>query len=94
MLLDLQQVHASIQASLEALNAHYKWEVDFRCRDVHLEVGDYVYVFLTKDRVPTHDQYNKLSSRKIILLKSSRKSIKMLTGYVCQATCARSIFLT
>ncbi|PKI53496.1 hypothetical protein CRG98_026102 [Punica granatum] len=47
-----------------AANAKYKQVADKKRRLVEFEVGDYVWVILTKDRYPA-GEYNKLSARKI-----------------------------
>ena len=44
--------------------AKYKSSVAKKRRHVEFEVGDYVWVILTKDRVSVGD-YNKLSAKKI-----------------------------
>lgn len=44
--------------------AKYKHEVDKKQRFVEFDVGDFVYVVLTKDRYSAHD-YNKLAACKI-----------------------------
>ncbi|KAL6542311.1 hypothetical protein OROMI_023913 [Orobanche minor] len=64
LLADMKRVHSTTHAQLEASTDRYKKAADVRRRDVHFDVGDYIWAVLTKDTFPSHE-YNKLSSRKI-----------------------------
>uniref|UniRef100_A0A2N9HV25 RNA-directed DNA polymerase n=1 Tax=Fagus sylvatica TaxID=28930 RepID=A0A2N9HV25_FAGSY len=59
----LQQVHQQVKLKLEAANAKYKVTADQHRKQVIFEVGDLVWVLISKDRRP-EDQYSKLRPRK------------------------------
>lgn len=61
---ELASIHASAHANLEASSAKYKEFADKRRRELHFQVGDFVWAVLTKERFPSR-QYNKLKPRKI-----------------------------
>ncbi|CAL1356759.1 unnamed protein product [Linum trigynum] len=62
----LQEVHQMVRANLEAAAGKYKKTVDKKRRHVEFNVGDFVWVFLTKDKdCFSVGGYNKLSARKI-----------------------------
>lgn len=56
--------HAQAKASLETSTAKYKTAADSHRRRLVFEVGDLVWVMLTRDRMPAH-AYNKLKDKKI-----------------------------
>jgi hypothetical protein len=60
----LQDIHNLTRQNLLESIAKYKHDADRKRRLVNFEVGDLVWVVLTKDRFPI-DKYNKLSARKI-----------------------------
>lgn len=60
----LAQVHSSTHAQLEAAAAKYKTSADKHRRRLIFDVGDLVWVYLTRDRLPAR-AYNKLKSKKI-----------------------------
>lgn len=64
LIADLRTIHETTRSRLEEANAKYKAAADARRRNLELEVGDYVWAVLTRDRYPAHE-YNKLSARKI-----------------------------
>uniref|UniRef100_A0A2N9F7T1 RNA-directed DNA polymerase n=1 Tax=Fagus sylvatica TaxID=28930 RepID=A0A2N9F7T1_FAGSY len=59
----LQQVHQQVKLKLEAANAKYKAAADQHRKQVIFEVGDLVWVLISKDRRP-EGQYSKLRPRK------------------------------
>lgn len=61
---NIHKVHTQVIANLESSSSKYKAASDSRRRRVLFEVGDQVWVFLTKDRMPAH-AYNKLKAKKI-----------------------------
>ncbi|XP_022868758.1 uncharacterized protein K02A2.6-like [Olea europaea var. sylvestris] len=61
---DLVTVSTSAHDQLQAAVVEYKCAADIKCRHVEFEVGDFVWVVLTKDHVPAHE-YNKLTAKKI-----------------------------
>lgn len=48
----MQQVHQQVKIKLEATNAKYKVAVDLHSKHVVFEVGDIVWVLISKDRRP------------------------------------------
>jgi hypothetical protein len=69
---ELGMIHKLVQQRLCESNAKYKGASDQHRRHVVFEVGDYVWVVVTKDRFPA-GEYNKLSKRKIGPCKVLRK---------------------
>ena len=69
---ELAHVHTVAHDNLEAPSLKYKQAADRRRRELHLQVGDYVWAVLTKDRFPA-GQYNKLKPRKIGLVEVLEK---------------------
>lgn len=61
---DIHLIHNKVVTNLEASSANYKATADSHRRRVVFEVGDKVWAFLTKDRMPAH-AYNKLKAKKI-----------------------------
>ena len=61
---DIHNIHDQVVTNLEASSASYKAAADSHRRRVVFEVGDQVWEFLTKDRMPAH-AYNKLKAKKI-----------------------------
>lgn len=61
---DIENVHRLARETLERSTAKYKEAADVKRREVIFQVGDLVWVYLTKDRLPLHE-FNKLRSRKI-----------------------------
>lgn len=61
---DIHAVHAKVVSNLQASVASYKHAADVHRRRVVFEVGDQVWAFLTKDRMPARS-YNKLKAKKI-----------------------------
>lgn len=60
----LKDVHTQAHHNLVTSVAKYKAAADHKLCEVVFEVGDLVWVVLTKDRMPLRE-YNKLKSRKI-----------------------------
>ncbi|KAJ9552872.1 hypothetical protein OSB04_016917 [Centaurea solstitialis] len=60
----LHEVHKAVYDNLVHANAKYKQFADQARRQVDFEVGDFVWVVLTKDRFSV-GEYNKLSAKKI-----------------------------
>ena len=58
----LTDVHTKAISNLEASANKYKQSADKRLRRLVLEVGDLVWAYLTRDRMPAH-AYNKLKAR-------------------------------
>lgn len=75
---ELQSANATTRARLETSNAASKAAADTR-REVHFNVGDFVWAILTRDRYPAHE-YNKLVFVKLDLSRCWRKLILMNTG--------------
>ena len=48
----MQQVHQQVKVKLEATNAKYKVAADLHRKHVVFEVGDIVWVLISKDRRP------------------------------------------
>lgn len=61
---DIHKVHDQVVSNLESSSSKYKAAADSHHRCVVFEVGDLVWAFLTRDRMPTH-AYNKLKDKKI-----------------------------
>ena len=61
---NLAHVHSETVANLEAATAKYTSAANKRCRRMIFDIGDLVWVYLTRDRLPAH-AYNKLKSMKI-----------------------------
>ncbi|GER30607.1 gag-pol polyprotein [Striga asiatica] len=61
---DFRRIHDEVRANLETTTAAYNQREDICRRHVEFDVGDFVWVVLTKDRFPAQE-YNKLSARKI-----------------------------
>lgn len=61
---DLQKVHVTAQQNLQQSAAKYKAAADTKLREVLFALGDQVWVYLTKERLPLRE-YNKLKSKKI-----------------------------
>lgn len=64
----LAQIHYHAVLNLEASATKYKQAADFHRRKLVFEVGDLVWAYLTRDRMPSH-AYNKLNAKKIGPLK-------------------------
>ncbi|KAH9670837.1 Endonuclease [Citrus sinensis] len=60
----LQKIHETTQESLKQTTKGYKIMADKKRRALEFQVGDFVWVILTKDRFSV-GEYNKLSARKI-----------------------------
>ena len=60
----MQEIHKHVHDNLVKTAAKYKLNADKKRRHVVFEVGDYVWVVLTKERISVGD-YNKLSVKKI-----------------------------
>ncbi|PKI36368.1 hypothetical protein CRG98_043241, partial [Punica granatum] len=60
----LQEIHEAVQNNLHNVAMKYKAVADRRRRHVEFEVGNFVWVVLTKDRFSASD-YHKLAARKI-----------------------------
>ncbi|KAH7557291.1 hypothetical protein JRO89_XS11G0106700 [Xanthoceras sorbifolium] len=60
----LQDTHKQVYDNLVKNTSKYKLVADKKRRNVEFEVGDFVWVVLTKDRFPV-EEYNKLAARKI-----------------------------
>lgn len=57
-------VHTQTKAHLETAAIKYKTAADKHRRRVVFQVGDFVWAFLTRERMPARD-YNKLKAKKI-----------------------------
>ena len=68
----LQDVHKLVFDNLTASNTKYKQHADHKRRHLEFDVGDYVWVVLTKDYFSTGD-YNKLSTKKVGPMKIVEK---------------------
>ncbi|GJV56719.1 putative nucleotidyltransferase, ribonuclease H [Tanacetum coccineum] len=68
----LHGVHKAVHENLVRANSKYKQDVDHKRGHVDFEEGSFVWVVLTKDRVPDRE-YNKLSAKKIGPLESVEK---------------------
>ncbi|KAH9653391.1 Endonuclease [Citrus sinensis] len=60
----LQKIHETTQESLKQTTEGYKIMADKKRRALEFQVGDFVWIILTKDRFSV-GEYNKLSARKI-----------------------------
>lgn len=60
----LAQVHAATHARLESSTTKYKQAADKHRQRLVFDIGDFVWVYLTRDRLPAQ-AYNKLKSEKI-----------------------------
>ena len=61
---DIHTIHQRVISNLQTSATNYKTAADAHRRRVVFEVGDQVWAFLTKDRIPAHS-YNKLKAKKI-----------------------------
>ena len=61
---NIHNIHVQVVTNLESSSSKYKAASDSRRRRVIFEVGDQVWAFPTKDRMPAH-VYNKLKAKKI-----------------------------
>ncbi|GKA24251.1 putative reverse transcriptase domain-containing protein [Tanacetum coccineum] len=68
----LHEVHKVVHDNLVRANSKYKQEVYQKRRQVDFEVGDFVWVVLTKDYFSV-GEYNKLSAKKISPLEIVEK---------------------
>lgn len=60
----LRGIHEEARLHLEKSATKYKVATDRHRRELLFDSGDLVWVYLTKDHLPSHE-YNKLRSRKI-----------------------------
>ena len=60
----LVDIHAQAITNLESSSSKYKQAADTHRRRLVFEVGDFVWAYLTRDRMPAH-AYNKLKAKKI-----------------------------
>ena len=60
----IHQVHDRVVTNLQSSADRYKNTADLHRRRLVFEVGDLVWAFFTKDRMPARD-YNKLKAKKI-----------------------------
>ncbi|VFQ61163.1 unnamed protein product [Cuscuta campestris] len=64
MTVHLKGIHEQVRSKIEESNNRYKARVDKHRRQVLFDVGDFVWVVLTKDRFLV-GEYDKLKERKI-----------------------------
>ncbi|KAL6211490.1 hypothetical protein ACLB2K_016715 [Fragaria x ananassa] len=86
---NLHQIHITTKQRIEEANAKYKQAADVKRRHVEFEVGDFVWVVLTKDRFLV-GEYNKLAARKVgpveILEKINPNAYHLrLPSHICTA---------
>ena len=60
---NLQEIHEQVRQNLEKSYERYKSYVDKKRRHINFEIGELVWVYLSRDRYPKGD-YNKLTRRK------------------------------
>ncbi|KAE8664910.1 G-box-binding factor 3 [Hibiscus syriacus] len=60
----LRCIHEQVKQTIHESNTKYKTRVDNHRRQVHFDIGDFVWAVLTRDRFPV-GEYNKLKDRKI-----------------------------
>lgn len=60
----LQQIHQHARTNMEMAASKYKAAADLKHHEVSLEVGDVVWMVLTKEILPLHE-YNKFKFHKI-----------------------------
>ncbi|GKA00780.1 putative nucleotidyltransferase, ribonuclease H [Tanacetum coccineum] len=68
----LREVHKAVRDNLVRANSKYKQDANQKRRQVDFEVGDFVWVVLTKDHFPV-GEYKKLSAKKIGQLEIVKK---------------------
>ena len=83
----MQQVHQQVKAKLEATNAKYKVAIDLHRK--LFEVGDLVWVLISKDR-KLEGQYAKLRLRKYGPCRVLKRISNMRLSYL--PTCLSLIF--
>lgn len=60
----MKSIHSQVRAQIERSNVKYKAAGDVHRRRVVFEVGDLVWMVLSKERYP-HGTYTKLSDKKV-----------------------------
>jgi hypothetical protein len=60
---NLQEIHEQVHQNLKATYEKYKVYTDKKHRQVDFDIGELVWVYLSKDRYPRGD-YNKLTHHK------------------------------
>ena len=80
----LHDVLYVIHDNLVRANCKYKQDAYKKRKQVDLEVGDFVWDVLTKDRFVVSEY--KLSTKKIGPVELWRRAILMFSVYSCQAT--------
>lgn len=89
----LSDIHSKEVSNLESSSSKYKQSTDTHRRRLVFEVRDFVWAYLTRDRMSAHD-YNKLKARKIGPLKFWSGSMTMPIVFAFQLISIHHMSLT